>query len=295
MALTPVHELLADARNRRYGIPCLLAGPIEMLVAQVKAAEEAQSPLILAYNAAVTPHISPDLAFPAMVTAAKKATVPIATILDHGDTVEHAMQAILLGSSSVMFDGSALPYEENVRLTSEVVRIAHERGTSVEGELGAVGGSSVELGRGDEYASSLTDPDMAADFVDRTGIDVLAISFGNSHGIYKGPPRLNLDLVRTIADRVSVPLAMHGASGLTEESYGPIIDSGISKINYYTAMARQVSHDLQTWISDATEEELVYHSISLFVAERFQERTSRLLDVLHCSAKAVDYPASVGR
>jgi fructose-bisphosphate aldolase class II len=286
MTLVSAHEILADATHRDYGIPCLLAGNLEMLIAEVRAAESVDAPLILAYNEAVTPDIPIELAMPAMVHAAEQAAVPIATILDHGSSFERAMRAVELGSSSVMFDGSGLSYDENIRCTAEVVQAAHVAGVSVEGELGAVGGSSVELGRSADFASSLTDPDLAQDFVQRTGVDVLAISFGNSHGIYQGPPHLDLELVRNISALVDVPLAMHGASGLVEESYGPIIDSGISKINYYTAMAREVSHRLRDWLATAGDEQLVYHAVSSATIGFFETATVRLLHVLRGAGKA---------
>jgi fructose-bisphosphate aldolase, class II len=286
MALVPAHKILAHARNSRYGIPCLLAGDLQMLVGQVRAAESARAPLILAFNEAVTPDIPMELAMPAMVSASQNSAVPIATILDHGGSLESAIRAIELGSSSVMYDGSALPYEENVRNTAEVVRVAHAAGVSVEGELGAVGGSSVELGRSDSYASSLTDPALAVEYVERSGVDVLAISFGNAHGIYRGRPDLDLALVRQIAQMVDVPLAMHGASGLALEEYGPIVDSGISKVNYYTAMARSVSHRLREWLGEAAEDEIVYHRIISTSIEGFQAETQRLLHALRCSGQA---------
>lgn len=257
-----------------------------MLVAQVRAAEAVRAPLILAFNEAVTPEIPIELAMPAMVKAAHGASVPVATILDHGSSYERAMAAIQLGSSSVMFDGSALPYEENVRCTADVVQAARAAGVSVEGELGAVGGSSIELGRGDAYQSSMTDPDLVVDFVQRTGVDVLAISFGNSHGIYRGAPKLDLPLVRAIATKVDAPLAMHGASGLSEESYAPILDSGISKVNYYTAMAREVSRELRDWLARASDDQLIYHNILRTTIDSFDASTRRLLSVLRATGKA---------
>lgn len=285
MALVPAHKILNHARMRRYGIPCLLAGNLEMLIGQVRAAEKAQAPLILAFNVAVTPQVPMDLVMPAMVSAAKQAAVPIATILDHGSSLEQAILAIELGSSSVMYDGSSLPFEENVRSTKEVVRAAHTAGVSVEGELGAVGGSSVELASGGIHTSSFTDPDLATEFVDRTGIDVLAVSFGNAHGIYRGAPELDLSLVREIAGLVEVPLAMHGASGLAFERYAAVIDSGISKINYYTAMARAVAHRLRDRLTDAPEDQLVYHRVISASIEEFEADTLRLLDALRCAGR----------
>ena len=286
MALVPAHVILADARRRGYGIPCLLAGNLEMTIGQIQAAEELDAPLILAYNSGVTPQVSIALAMPAIANAARQARTPVATILDHGGTLDEVKEAIALGSSSVMFDGSALPFEENVQATAEAARLAHAVGISVEGELGAVGGSSVELGASDAPASSMTDPDLAAEFVARTGVDVLAVSFGNVHGVYRGVPRLDLERVRAIAALVDVPLAMHGASGLTDDQYPPIIRSGISKVNYYTAMARAVSHDLRDMLADAPEEGLVYHRIISASIDGFYAKTKELLTLLGAAGMA---------
>ncbi|MDI9547211.1 MAG: class II fructose-bisphosphate aldolase family protein [Chloroflexota bacterium] len=286
MALVPAHVILADARRRGYGIPCLLAGNLEMTIGQIQAAEELDAPLILAYNSGVTPQVSIALAMPAIANAARQARTPVATILDHGGTLDEVKEAIALGSSSVMFDGSALPFEENVQATAEAARLAHVAGISVEGELGAVGGSSVELGASDAAVSSMTDPDLAAEFVARTGVDVLAVSFGNVHGVYRGVPRLDLERVRAIAALVDVPLAMHGASGLTDDQYPPIIRSGISKVNYYTAMARAVSHDLRDMLADAPEEGLVYHRIISASIDGFYAKTKELLTLLGAAGMA---------
>ena len=286
MALVAVHIILADARQRGYGIPCLLAGNLEMAIGQVRAAEEVDAPLILAFNEGVMPQTPMALAMPMIVSAARRARVPVATILDHGKTLDAVRAAIECGSSSVMYDGSALAFEENVRTTAEVVRIAHATGVSVEGELGAVGGSSVELGTSGDHASTVTDSGLVEEFVARTGVDVLAISFGNVHGLYSGEPRLDLDLVRRIAGIVGVPLAMHGASGLAAEQYRPIVSSGISKVNYYTAMAREVSHDLRDMLATAPEEQLVYHRIISASIDGFYAKTRRLLELLGAAGRA---------
>ncbi|NJN96248.1 MAG: class II fructose-bisphosphate aldolase, partial [Anaerolineales bacterium] len=146
MPLVSAKEILIDARARKYGIPSLLAGNLEMVLGQVRAAEAENAPLLLAFNQGVTPQIPLEIGVPLMVTAARLATVPVATILDHGHSLEDIVKTIQLGSSSVMFDGSDLPYEENVRQTAEIVRVAHAVGVSVEAELGSIGGSSIELG-----------------------------------------------------------------------------------------------------------------------------------------------------
>jgi fructose-bisphosphate aldolase class II len=291
MPLVHSKEILAEARRKKYGIPSLLAGNLEMVVAQVKAAEARQAPLILAFNQAVTPQIPMGMGFAVAVEAAKQATVPVATILDHGGSLEEVMQAIHFGSSSVMFDGSNLPYEENVKQTQEVVRIARAVDVCVEAELGSVGGSAVEVGvsnyegipEGSKPEDFFTDPDVAVDFVARTGIDILAISFGNAHGVYGGAPDLDLDRVQKIASMIDVPLVMHGASGLAESDYPKIVNSGISKVCYYTAMGLGATNDIKKMLMDDDEDTLVYHHIIARAFDYFYEDTKRLLDLLGCS------------
>jgi fructose-bisphosphate aldolase class II len=256
-----------------------LAGDLEMTIGAIRAAEAVGAPLILAYNAQVTPQVPMALLVPAMVRAAERAAVPVATILDHGPSLEAAVQAIQLGISTVMYDGSRLPFDENVRTTQEVVRVAHAAGVDVEGELGAIGGSSVELGYAGA-AGEFTDPALAVEFVRRTGVDILAISFGNAHGVYAGAPELDLARVRTIADSVETPLAMHGGSGLAEERYAAVIAAGISKVNYYAAMGIAVTRTLQAYLAAAPETDLIYHHVIQVAVEQFDVETRRLLAIL---------------
>ncbi|MFN3983243.1 MAG: class II fructose-bisphosphate aldolase [Caldilinea sp.] len=287
MAHVGAKQILNKARQEGYGVPCLLAGNLEMMIGAVQAAEEVGAPLILAYNAQVTPQISLNLIAPAMVRAAESARVPVATILDHGADLASIEQAIACGFSTVMYDGSSLPFEENVRRTQEVVRLAHAHGVDVEGELGAVGGSSIELGYGNVHGE-FTDPDQAAEFVAQTDLDILAISFGNLHGLYDGEPELDLARVRAIAGRVATPLAMHGASGLPDATYAAVIAAGISKINYYTAMARAITHSLRDLLAVAEETSLVYHHVIAWTIEQFADETRRLLHLLRKPAAAAD-------
>ena len=284
MAHVGASRILRDAQQQGYGIPCLLAGNLEMMIGAIRAAEEVGAPLILAYNAQVTPQIPMTLIVPAMVRAAERAGVPIATILDHGPDLEAAVQAIQLGISTVMYDGSRLSFEENARTTQEVVRVAHAAGVDVEGELGAIGGSSVELGYADA-SSEFTDPALAVEFVKQTGVDILAISFGNAHGVYAGAPQLDLARVRTIAADVDVPLAMHGGSGLAEARYAAVIGAGISKVNYYAAMGIAVTRTLRAYLSAAPDNDLIFHHVIGVAVEQFCAETRHLLMVLGCAGK----------
>ena len=292
MPLINSNTILADARRRRYGIPSLLAGNLEMIVGSVKAAEALRSPLILAFNQGATPTIPLEIGIAAAADAARKAAVPVAVILDHGANIEQAMIAIHNGASSVMFDGSHLPYEENLRQTHEIVRIAHAVGVDVEAELGAVGGSSVYLGDQGPQAS-MTDPAQAVDFVARSGVDVLAVSFGNAHGIYRGKPELDIDRVREIAGRVQLPLAMHGASGLEAGVYAQVIEAGISKICYYTAMGRQVSQAIREFTAESEQGKLNYHQIISLATDFICDASKELLSLLGSVDKAVDREASL--
>jgi fructose-bisphosphate aldolase class II len=285
MPLVSSREILTQARKRRYGVPSLLAGNLELVIGPIMAAEGRKSPLILPFNQEVTPKIPMEIGIPLAVNAAKRAKVPVAVILDHGKSLEDALEAIHLGASSVMFDGSHLPYEENVRQTREVARVAHALGVCVEAELGGLSGSAVDLeGSGPE--ASFTDPDQAVDFVQRTGVDTLAISFGNAHGVYRGEPNLDLDRVRKIHTLVDVPLVMHGASGLAAAEYPTIVASGISKVCYYTAMGIGAANDLGKTLANAGQDTVVYHHLISQAIDYFCEYTAELLDLLGCSGAA---------
>jgi fructose-bisphosphate aldolase class II len=286
-----IKAILTEARRRRYGVLSLLGGNLDMVIGQVAAAEEQRAPLILAFNQGVTPQVPLELAMPMLVNTARRAKVPVATTLDHGDSLESVVRAIQLGASSVMFDGSTLPYEENVRQTQEVVRVAHALGVSVEAELGSIAGSAAESGRtrheasapdGSGSRSTFTDPVLAEDFVERTGVDALAISFGNVHGTYRGEPALDLDLVREIHSRVDIPLVMHGASGLADSEYIKIVESGISKVCYYTAMGKRAANDIYEWLEDAGKDGAVYHEIISRAIDFFRADTAHVMALVGC-------------
>ena len=289
MSLVGIKELLTEARRRRYGVLSLLGGNMDMVLGQVAAAEALRAPLILAFNQEVTPQVPLEIAMPMLVNIAQRAEVPVATTLDHGDSLESVVRAIRLGTSSVMFDGSTLPYEDNVRQTRQVVQVAHAVGVSVEAELGSIAGSAAEAGavaaavvEDDEARSAFTDPTLAVDFVNRTGVDALAISFGNVHGTYQGEPRLDLDLVRKIHSLVEIPLVMHGASGLADEEYPRIVASGISKICYYTAMGRRAADDILRMLTEAGEGGAVYHQIISEAISFFRADTEKVMELVGC-------------
>lgn len=295
MPLVSMKEILCDARKNRYGVMSLLGGNLEMVIGHIMAAEEQKAPLILTFTQEVTPKVPLELGMPMLVNAAKRAKVPVATILDHGDSLETVVKAIHLGTSAVMFDGSALPYEENIEQTREIVRVAHALGVSVEAELGSITGSATGSGgfnapvlRPDnsDLKAASTDPEQAAEFVERTGVDALAISFGNVHGTYQGEPNLDLDLVGDIYSQVDIPLVMHGASGLAFSQYPAIVANGISKVCYYTAAGIRAANDIHRMLMDAGQDGAAYHEIIARSIDFFKTDTVKLMKLLGCSGVA---------
>jgi len=284
MSHVTLKEILTDARKKHYAVPCLGGINLEAIIGIVRAAEEKKSPLILCFNKQLTPDIPIEITMPVLVNMAESSKIPIATILDHGSDFELIMKSIALGSSSVMFDGSGLSFEENVRRTRGVVSAAHQKGVSVEAELGGIGGSAVEAVETSAAESFFTDPDEARRFVEMTDVDCLAISFGNVHGKYKGEPRLDFGRVKKIFSMIDVPLGMHGASGLTEYDYRSIIQSGISKLNYFSAMCRSIYPRLKDLVENSGEDIFCLNMISMSIDFWYGE-TKKLLDICMCSGR----------
>ncbi len=291
MPHTSTKEILVDGRKRGYGVASLMGSDVEMSVGLCKAAEEIGAPLLLVYNQEVNPNIPMEYAVPMIVNAAKQCKAPVGTVLDHGHSLEQAQKAISLGINTIMFDASTLPYEENIAKTREVVAYAHAHGATVEAELGSISGSAVDYSSSGPEAH-YTDPDVAADFVQKTGVDFLAISFGNAHGIYHDP-KIDLDIVRAVFNKVSIPLVMHGASGLSYDMYPKVIKAGITKVCYYTAMARSAVTDILKCMN--TGEKSAYHDIVECSIDYFFSETKHLMRTFmsiassaHSSEEAVE-------
>jgi fructose-bisphosphate aldolase class II len=177
-----------------------------------------------------------------MVAAAQNAKVPVCVHLDHGVTMEMIYRALRIGFTSVMIDASALPYEENLALTKQVVEMAHAMNVSVEAELGRLvtgeAGSKEEDGPALKAEDFYTDPEEAKAFCKETGVDALAIAFGTAHGFYNAQPKLDFDVIKNVAEATGLPLVMHGGSGVSEEGFKKSIANGIRKVNYYSYMSK---------------------------------------------------------
>lgn len=230
--LVPMKEMVNAARKGAYAVPGFNYYNQATVEAIVEEAEARNSPVVLMISAIYLEALGMELAFALAHQAAARAETPVALHLDHGASYELAEACVKAGFTSVMIDGSHHPYEENIKLSSRVVKMAHAKGVTVEAELGAVGG--VEDAVFDEAASTglvLVDPDQAADFVSRTGIDCLAPAIGTVHGITKREPCLNIPLLCTVRERVDVPLVLHGGSGISDDTIRELVRKGINKVN----------------------------------------------------------------
>ena len=234
--LVNLNEILKIGQERGIAVGAVNTPNLETLSAVISAAEELDVPVIVSH-AQIHEFINTiDVIGPIMLMLAKNAKVPVCVHLDHGETVEFCKKAIDLGFSSVMIDASTMAYEDNIRVTKEVVEYAHAHGASVEAELGQLPNREDGGDSANDPTKLYTDPNLVPDFVNRTGVDALAIAFGTAHGIYKVKPVLNIDIIRQVRAKSNIPLVMHGGSGLSHDDYRNAIEAGINKINYYTYM-----------------------------------------------------------
>lgn len=269
--LATFNEVMEIAEEREISIGSFNTPNLESLQAVIEAAEELELPVIIQFAQCHEPWIPLSIIGPIMVEAAKKAAVPVCVHLDHGETLEYLQQALDLGFTAVMYDGSVLPYEENLANTKKTVEMAKRTGASVEAELGSMGRR--ESGAGDETGAEdetkiYTDPELAAKFVKETGIDALACSFGTTHGIYLTEPRLDFDVVRNVRRMAdNIPVVMHGGSGVSKEDYKKAIEAGVRKINYFTYMDKSGGNAAAEYLGSLKDGEPVFFS-SLSMAAR---------------------------
>ena len=233
MPLTPMTAALKKAQAERYAIPLFDVFETTGSEAVIGAVEEHRAPALIGIYSGSLVRPSGTTLVECVRGQIERASAPMSLVLDHGRSLEHCTLALSYGFTGVMYDGSTLPLEENIRNTREAVRAAHDVGVGVEAELGQVG-SGADYGDYDGVRKGFTDPALAERFVEETGVDVLAVALGSAHGVYKGEPRLDLDLLAEIRRRVDVPLALHGGSGLSDDQFRSAIEAGISKINIAT-------------------------------------------------------------
>ena len=277
MALVTMKSLLEQAKKNHRGIGAFSVGNMEMVKGAVEAAEELNTPIILQIAEVRLNHSPMALMGPMMVQAAKEAKVEIAVHLDHGLTMEVVQKALDYGFTSVMFDSSTYPFEENIKRTREVVRLAEKYGATTEAELGLVGGS--EDGSYD-HGIRCTNPDDAKLFCERTGIDALAVAIGNAHGNYPVAPKLAFDVLEEIHKKTEVPLVLHGGSGITDDDFQKAISLGIVKVNIATASFNKLTQRAEEYLQ--SEGKHNFFSLNEAMVQGTYENVKHHIEVFNC-------------
>ncbi|WP_409343461.1 class II fructose-1,6-bisphosphate aldolase [Paenibacillus sp. MBLB4367] len=233
MPLVSMNEFLPKAKANKFAVGQFNMNNLEFAQAITQAAKELNSPFIFGVSEGALKYMGIEYTVAIAEAAAKQSGLPIALHLDHGSTFEVAMKCIRAGFSSVMFDGSHHSFEDNIRLTKEVVKAARAMGVSVEGELGTIGGVEDDISV-DEENANLAKPEEAIRFYEETGVDCLAIAVGTAHGMYAGEPNIHFDIIEKVSSAIPVPVVLHGGSGVPDEMIRKSILAGVGKINVNT-------------------------------------------------------------
>ena len=287
--LVNLKKILSEAKKGGYAVGAFNCPNFESLRAIIDAAEEMHAPVILNHAQIHEELIPIEVIGPLMVKYAKEAHVPVCVNLDHGTTFDMCMKALRVGFTSVMYDASGEPYKKNIDQTKEMVRICHAVDVSVEAELGHIFVSEngvgeapkkIETAGNSDVSSMYTDPDLARDFVEKTGIDALAIAFGTAHGIYTVKPVLDLDRITAIKKKIDIPFVMHGGSGLSEKEFRTAIQNGIVKINYYTYMTMEGAKAVKSRIAEKNDgEPIFFHDLSLCATKAMKENVKEAIRI----------------
>nr|WP_314466092.1 class II fructose-bisphosphate aldolase [uncultured Clostridium sp.] len=277
MGLVKMKDLLNQASEQNRAVGAFSVGNLEMVKGAVKAAEEMNTPIILQIAEVRLPHSPLSLMGPMMVEAARNAKIEIAVHLDHGKTLAVLKQALDYGFTSVMMDGSTLPFEENIKKTLEAAQLAREYGATLEAELGLVGGS--EDGSTDE-GIRCTNPEDAKIFCEKTCVDALAVAIGNAHGNYPVAPRLAFDVLKAIDEKTDVPLVLHGGTGITPEDFRKAVGLGIRKINIATASFDSLTREAETYLK--TEGRHDYFRLNEAMVHGVYENVKQHIKIFNC-------------
>lgn len=247
-----MNDVLLPAKEGHYCVGFFNAVNLEMARAVIETAEELHAPVMVGTAEILLCATPLERVAEYLIPMAQKASVPVCVHYDHALTFDKCMEAVKLGFSSVMYDCSTEDYENNLEKVREIVKICHSMGITVEGELGHVGDND-GAGKLENPSDYFTDPLKAADFVQRTGIDALAVAVGNAHGDYKFPPKLDFERIETIAKSTGIPLVLHGGSGLSDDDFRTAIDKGICKVNIFTDIDKAGKEGLAKGINEGAK------------------------------------------
>lgn len=277
MSLANMRELLSEARAQGRAVGAFSVSSIAMITGVIRAAEALDTPVILQVAQVRLPWSPLHVLGPAMLAAARDAAVPVAVHLDHGLTLDCIRQALELGFTSVMFDGSHLPMAENVARTQEVITLAAHYGAAVEAEIGVVGKTE----SGAALSAVCADPEESLRFARATGVDALAVAIGNAHGVYEGAPDLHFSVLEAMQGRCDTALVLHGGTGISDEDFRRCIALGMHKINIATASfmaVHQAAQGTQDYFGmlegmSAAAEAVARHHISVFGVRKAKEES----------------------
>lgn len=283
--LVNLKEILEKAKEGKYAVGAFNATDLNTARGIIEAAEAEKSPVILQFAEVHEKYISIEQAAAMYLELAESSSVPVCIHLDHGEHFETIIKAMHIGFTSVMVDASAKPFNENVAMTKKVLEIARTLNVSVEAELGIMnaedGSGALDYGNMDDTYTNLKE---AGQFVEQTDVDCLAIAFGTVHGLYKAEPNLNFERIKEIKEQTNKPLVMHGGSGLSDEEYRKSIESGITKINYYSTMAYEVTNGLRNYLNE--NEEAFLFDVDMKTIELVKENIIEKIRVFGSSNKA---------
>ena len=276
--LTNLIDVLAKAQHGHYAVGLFNATDSDMLEAVIGAAEELCSPVIIGTAQVLLPYGELKLIAPSMIAAARRASVPVVVHFDHGLTFERCIEALKLGFTSIMYDGSAGAEADNLRDTAEIVRICHAFGASVEGEIGHVGLAAAGDG---EVKDMYTTPAEAIEFAEATGVDALAIAIGTAHGVYKAKPKLDIDRLKEIRAVLDTPLVLHGGSGLSDQDFRNTIEAGITKVNIHTDLCLAGLAAMRAGIAEGLD----YLALRQRKVDAIKAEVKKKLELFGCAGK----------
>lgn len=282
MPLVTSKKMLLDAQKGNYAVGAFNVENMEMVKAVIGAAEELKAPVMLQTTPSTIKYGSLETYFAMVAAEAAKASVPVCLHLDHGSSFELAVQALKAGYTSVMIDGSHEDFEGNVAISKKVADVANAMGIPVEAELGKVGGKEDDL---EADADTNTDPQEAKEFVERTGVTSLAVAIGTAHGFYAGTPVLDKERVSQIRELVSVPLVLHGASGLSDEDVRDCVRRGMCKVNFATELRAAYTDACKKLLAEKPET-FDPKKLGVVGMEAVKELVKGRMKVLGCDGKA---------
>ncbi|MBE6729386.1 MAG: class II fructose-bisphosphate aldolase [Ruminococcaceae bacterium] len=277
--LVNLNDVLKKAQENHYGVGLFNTTDTDMAEAVIAAAEEMNSPVIIGTAEVLLPFGELKLIAPSIIALAKRAKVPVVVHYDHGLTFDRCLEALKLGFSSIMFDGSAGDTDENLKQTAEIVKIAHSFGATVEGEIGHVGQADNNDG---EAKDLYTTPEEAEAFVKATGVDALAVAIGTAHGAYKTKPCLDIERLKEIRAKIDTPLVLHGGSGLSDDDFRNTIRYGIAKVNIFTDLCLAGKEGMK----EGLEKDLEYLEIRNLKVEKIKAAVKRKIELFGSQNKA---------